>query len=83
MNASLARRIRNAEAILISALDRQTNAPRDWSRPSGSAHPSVRMPKRSVPSGDGSRLESHLTTTNCSDVGLPGVTSKGVGDGIQ
>ncbi len=39
MNASLARRIRNAEAVLISALDRQKNDQRDWSRRLGSAHP--------------------------------------------
>ncbi len=31
MNASMARRIRNAESILITAIDRDRN--RDWSHP--------------------------------------------------
>jgi hypothetical protein len=32
MNASMARRIRNAEAILISAIDRNKGGRREWSQ---------------------------------------------------
>jgi hypothetical protein len=48
MNASLARRIRNAEAVLISALDRQTNDQRDSGRQYGRPQPTVIMSGRLV-----------------------------------
>ena len=32
MNASMARRIRNAESLLISAIDREYDRHRDWSQ---------------------------------------------------
>ena len=41
MNASMARRIRNAESFLITAIDRERN--RDWSHPAQSRTQSARI----------------------------------------
>jgi hypothetical protein len=41
MNASMARRIRNAESILITAIDRERN--REWSHPAQSRTQSARI----------------------------------------
>jgi hypothetical protein len=62
MNASLARRIRNAEAVLISALDRRHGNQRDSSRQYGPAQPTMNMSRRPVLKQDGSRVAcSHST----------------------
>jgi hypothetical protein len=52
MNASLARRIRNAEALLISALDSNRSYQRNFSRRYGPAQPTPRMTQRSAPARD-------------------------------
>jgi hypothetical protein len=44
MNASMARRIRIAEAVLISAIDRRRCGQRAWSRRDEPAQQTVRMP---------------------------------------
>src|SRR5689334_22489022 len=44
MNASMARRIRNAEAILISAIDRRRCCQRVWSRREETTQPTLRIP---------------------------------------
>ena len=44
MNASMARRIRNAEAVLISAIDRRRCGQREWSHRNGPAQPTLRIP---------------------------------------
>ena len=60
MNASLARRIRNAEAVLISALDRRKNGQRDSGRQYGLPQPTVIISGRPLKQ-DGSRATcSHL-----------------------
>ena len=65
MNASLARRIRNAEAYLISALDRRKNGQRDSGRQYGPARPTVIIAGRPVLKQDGSRVAcSHSTPIN-------------------
>jgi hypothetical protein len=46
MNASMARRIRNAESVLITAIDRERN--RDWSHP---AQTSTQRTPRPVKTG--------------------------------
>jgi hypothetical protein len=46
MNASMARRIRNAEAILISAIDRHRCGQREWSRRDEPAQSTLRVPIR-------------------------------------
>ena len=38
MNASMARRIRNAEAVLITAIDRHKGSQREWSRWAAQPH---------------------------------------------
>ena len=65
MNASLARRIRNAEAVLISALDSRRGNPRDSSRRYAPAQPTVNMSGRLVLKQDGSRVACpHPTAAN-------------------
>jgi hypothetical protein len=46
MNASMARRIRNAEAVLISAIDRRRCDQRAWSRREETAQSMLRIPTR-------------------------------------
>jgi hypothetical protein len=46
MNASMARRIRNAEAMLISAIDRRRCDQREWSRRDEPAQQTLRLPVR-------------------------------------
>ena len=65
MNASLARRIRNAEAVLISALDRRKNGQRDSGRQYGLPQPTVIISARPVLNQDASRAAcSHSTPIN-------------------
>ena len=47
MNASMAKRIRNAEALLISAIDRRNGGWRAWSH--NRAQPHLREPRFSAP----------------------------------
>ena len=62
MNASLARRIRNAEAVLISALDRRTNGQRDSGSQYGPPQPTVIISGRPVLKQDGSRAACSQST---------------------
>jgi hypothetical protein len=55
MNASLARRIRNAEAILISAIDRNKGGRREWSQHKA-AQPQLPEARFSGPIRDENRL---------------------------
>ena len=65
MNASLARRIRNAEAVLISALDSRRGNQRDSGRRCGPAQPTVNMSGRPVLKQDSSRVACpHSTAAN-------------------
>jgi len=65
VKASLARRMRNAEAVLISALDRRKNGQRDLGRQYGPSQPTVIISGRPVLKPDGSRAEgSHSTPIN-------------------
>lgn len=50
MNASMARRIRQAEALLISAIDRQNSGQREWSQQK--AQPQQEQPRISPPIGE-------------------------------
>ena len=44
MKASMARRIRCAESLLIYAIDRQYGEQRDWSQAAQSQTPAIRVP---------------------------------------
>jgi len=65
MNASLARRIRNVEAVLISALDRRKNGQRDSGRQYGLPQPTVIISGHPVLKRDGKQvMYSHSTPIN-------------------